>query len=74
MQPASEKVSVVLTILEDVHVDVVLIDISPSRISLATENQFAESAISTNQFARHNHQRLLSRLLERGAERRKDGW
>ena len=39
MRPASEKASVVLTILEDVHVDVVLIDVSPSRISLATENQ-----------------------------------
>lgn len=26
-------------LLEDVHVDVVLIDVSPSRISLATENQ-----------------------------------
>ena len=38
MRPASEKASVVLTILEDVHVDVVLIDVSPSRISLATEN------------------------------------
>ena len=39
MRPASEKVSVVLTILEDVRVDVVLIDVSPSRINLATENQ-----------------------------------
>lgn len=39
MRPTSERASVVLTILEDVHVDVVLIDVSPSRISLATENQ-----------------------------------
>jgi hypothetical protein len=39
MRPTSEKASVVLTILEDVDVDVVLINVSPSRISIATENQ-----------------------------------